>query len=88
MPRRDTTDITKLRYVLYARKSTEDETRQVRSIDDQIRDCQKLALELGLNVVGEPIRETKSAKRPGTDGEKDKRNSARSWSPQSAISCL
>lgn len=65
MPRRDTTDITKLRYVLYARKSTEDETRQVRSIDDQIRDCQKLALELGLNVVGEPIRETKSAKRPG-----------------------
>ena len=53
-----------MRYVLYARKSTEDENRQVRSIDDQIRDCQKLAHDLGLNVV-EVIRESKSAKRPG-----------------------
>ena len=29
-------DITKLKYVLYARKSTTDEARQVRSIHDQI----------------------------------------------------
>jgi DNA invertase Pin-like site-specific DNA recombinase len=65
MARKEQIDITKLRYVLYARKSTEDENRQVRSIDDQIRDCQKLAADLGLHVVGEPIKETKSAKKPG-----------------------
>ncbi len=64
MLRNETIDITKLRYVLYARKSTEDETRQVRSIDDQIKDCMKLAEELGLNVIGEPVRESKSAKHP------------------------
>lgn len=56
-------DITKFRYVLYARKSTTDETRQVRSIPDQIRDCQKMAADLGLRVV-KIIRETKSAKKP------------------------
>ncbi|HSX29734.1 MAG TPA: recombinase family protein [Candidatus Saccharimonadales bacterium] len=63
MPRKESIDIRKLRYVLYARKSTEDEARQVRSVGDQIKDCQKLAKDLGLNVV-ETIKETKSAKRP------------------------
>ncbi|HUC87204.1 MAG TPA: recombinase family protein [Candidatus Saccharimonadales bacterium] len=58
------TDLTKLRYVLYARKSTEDENRQVRSIPDQIADCQKLAADLGLRVL-DVIQETKSAKKPG-----------------------
>lgn len=53
-----------LRYVLYARKSTEDENRQVRSIDDQIRDCQKLAQDQGLKVVA-VLKESKSAKKPG-----------------------
>jgi site-specific DNA recombinase len=56
-------NLTTLRYVLYARKSTEDENRQVRSIDDQISDCKKLADELGLNVVA-VIKESKSAKKP------------------------
>ena len=65
MSRKEEVNIRKLRYVLYARKSTEDDNRQVRSIDDQIRDCQKLAKELGITVVGDPIRETKSAKKPG-----------------------
>ncbi|MDQ5886662.1 MAG: Resolvase/invertase-type recombinase catalytic protein, partial [Patescibacteria group bacterium] len=32
-------DITKLRYVLYARKSTDDPKRQIRSINDQIDEC-------------------------------------------------
>ena len=57
-------DRKKLRYVLYARKSTEDENRQVRSIDDQIKDCLKIASDLGLYIVGEPIKERKSAKKP------------------------
>lgn len=56
-------DYTKLRYVLYARKSTEDDNRQIRSIPDQIKDCEKLAGDLGLHVVG-IVKETKSAKKP------------------------
>ena len=56
-------DVTKLRYVLYARKSTEDEQRQVRSIPDQIAECQQLAGRLGIHVV-DVLKETKSAKKP------------------------
>lgn len=56
-------DITKLKYVLYARKSTSDETRQVRSIQDQITDCTLLATQLGLKIV-KILRETQSAKKP------------------------
>lgn len=41
----------------------EDEARQVRSIDDQIKDCEKLAHELRLNVVA-ISKEKKSAKKP------------------------
>lgn len=59
----DETDYTKLRYVLYARKSTEDETRQVKSIEDQINECRGLATRLGLTIV-EILQESKSAKRP------------------------
>jgi len=55
-------DITKLKYVLYARKSTDDPQKQVRSIEDQIYDCRLLQSRLGLNVVG-ILRETKSAKK-------------------------
>ncbi len=58
------TDITKLKYALYARKSTEDEGRQVRSIKDQINDCLKLATDLGISVSKPYIEETKSAKTP------------------------
>jgi len=59
----DTVDITKLKYVLYARKSTTDLERQVRSIPDQIRECRQMADGLGLNVV-KVLQETKSAKTP------------------------
>ena len=60
-------DITKLKYVLYARKSTDDPQRQVRSIDDQIAECLQLADRLSLHVINrkEPIIERKSAKKPG-----------------------
>lgn len=56
-------DITKLRYVLYARKSRTDETAQVRSIPDQIAECKELASRLGLRVI-KTLQEAKSAKKP------------------------
>lgn len=56
-------DIKKLRYVLYVRKSTEDESRQVKSKGDQIKECLDLAEELGINVVA-ILDESKSAKIP------------------------
>lgn len=57
-------DRTKLRYVLYARRSTTDETSQVRSIPDQIKYCKRYARLNGLNVVA-TIREKGSAKVAG-----------------------
>ena len=57
-------DITKLRYVLYVRKSTDDPERQVRSIDDQIAECLEYAKRVGIKVVGKPIIEKQSAKKP------------------------
>ncbi len=56
-------DFTKLKYVLYARKSTDDPQRQVRSIPDQIAECMELARRLGLNIVT-TLQEKKSAKKP------------------------
>ncbi|HIA91933.1 TPA: hypothetical protein EYO12_02340 [Candidatus Saccharibacteria bacterium] len=55
------TDFTKFRYVLYARKSTEDEGSQMRSIKDQIKVCKEYAERNNLNVVA-IIKEDKSAK--------------------------
>ncbi len=62
----DELDFTKLRYVLYARKSTDDPQRQVRSTGDQIAECLDLADRLHLRVVNrnKPLVETKSAKKP------------------------
>lgn len=51
-------------YVIYARKSTEDDQRQMQSIEDQIEQCQKFARKNRLNVI-EIIREEKSAKEAG-----------------------
>ena len=44
-------DIAKLRYVLYARKSSDDPQRQVKSIPDQLTECKELATRLGIKVV-------------------------------------
>lgn len=60
---KETVDITKLRYVLYTRKSTTDEGSQVRSLGDQKKDCEKLAESLGINIVAK-FKESKSAKKP------------------------
>jgi DNA invertase Pin-like site-specific DNA recombinase len=50
--------------ILYARKSTESEDRQVLSVDSQIRELQALAGQRGI-TVNTVLTETKSAKAPG-----------------------
>ena len=55
--------VEKLKYVVYARKSTESEERQIRSLGDQIIECQELSKRLGLNIV-KIIKESESAKEP------------------------
>ncbi len=52
------------KYFLYARKSTDVEDKQVRSIDDQLAVLRALAKEQGLNIVRE-FTEKRSAKTPG-----------------------
>ena len=53
----------KIKYFLYARKSSESEDRQVQSIDDQINRLKKFAQDLNLNIKKIYI-EAKSAKKP------------------------
>ena len=54
---------TKIKYFLYARKSSESEDRQVQSIDDQINRLKKLASDLNLDIK-KTYTEAKSAKKP------------------------
>src|ERR1700734_909254 len=54
----------KVKYLLYARKSTESEERQVLSIDSQIKEMLQLADREGLEVV-QMKRESHSAKETG-----------------------
>jgi site-specific DNA recombinase len=58
---------TKIKYCLYARKSTESEERQILSIDSQIKEMLQLANREGLEVV-EIRRESHSAKDTGQRG--------------------
>ena len=60
----DKRELKYLRYRLYARKSTDTEDKQVQSLDDQIKYMTEVAQREGLHIVGEPIRESQSAKRP------------------------
>lgn len=53
-----------MRYILYARKSTENEDRQVQSIDDQLRILRDTAEARGWEIL-EEITESRSAKAPG-----------------------
>ncbi len=57
------TNSTNLKYILYARKSSESDERQVQSIDDQLNHLKSLAKEQGLKII-EIITEKKSAKDP------------------------
>src|SRR6476619_2741811 len=52
------------RYFVYARKSTESEDRQVRSIGDQLAELRDLARKLGIEIVDE-LFESRTAKVPG-----------------------
>jgi len=54
---------TKIKYFLYARKSSESEDRQIQSIDDQINRLKKLATDLNLDIK-KIYTESKSAKKP------------------------
>jgi len=56
--------VQKIKYVLYARKSTESEERQVLSIDSQVKEMLELAERDGLEIV-EIRRESHSAKESG-----------------------
>ena len=51
------------RYAIYARKSTDDSEKQVRSLDDQIAVCKEYAEKNDLRIVS-IIRESESAKEP------------------------
>lgn len=53
-----------LKYILYARKSTESEDRQVASIQSQISELLKIAKTDNLNII-EVLEESQSAKEPG-----------------------
>jgi site-specific DNA recombinase len=55
-----------LKYFIYCRKSTEDEDRQILSIDAQISELNSIARANGL-VVAETFTESKSAKEPGRE---------------------
>lgn len=57
-------DKSEYRYVIYARKSTESEERQAKSLGDQVIECTKMAEARGLKIVGKPIQEKRSAKEP------------------------
>jgi site-specific DNA recombinase len=56
----------KTKYFLYARKSTEDEERQVMSIEAQLAELTEYAKREGLEVI-EQFVESKSAKKPGRE---------------------
>ncbi len=65
LPNQDSdSDIKNLRYVIYARKSSESAEKQARSLGDQVLECREKAEDLGLKVVGPPIQEPSSASEP------------------------
>jgi len=52
------------KFFIYARKSTDDKDRQIRSIEDQLAEVRELSTKLNLEIV-DVLLEKKSAKKPG-----------------------
>ncbi len=77
-----------MRYILYARKSTEDEDRQILSIEAQVFELKELAAKEKLEIVAS-FQEAKTAKEPGRIKfaemlsliEKGKAEGILSWNP-------
>jgi len=57
-------NLEKIKYVMYLRKSTDSEDRQIQSIEDQRKELDRYAKQLNLEVVGS-YEENRSAKNPG-----------------------
>ncbi len=53
------------RYIIYCRKSTESDERQIQSLPDQISTLTSFIASRGLLISGEPLQESKTAKIPG-----------------------
>jgi len=53
-------------YAVYVRKSTDDKEKQVRSLADQIIECEEYAERIGIKIVLPVIQESESAKQPDT----------------------
>ena len=53
-----------MRYIIYARKSTEDEDRQILSIEAQLVELKEFAAKEKLEIVAS-FQEAKTAKEPG-----------------------
>ena len=53
------------RYMIYCRKSSESDERQIQSLPDQITNLTELVRQKGLELIGSPLQESKTAKIPG-----------------------
>jgi DNA invertase Pin-like site-specific DNA recombinase len=58
-----------MRYIIYARKSIEDEDRQILSIESQLYELREFAVKEKLEIVAS-FREAKTAKEPENIGSK------------------
>lgn len=63
---KNTKNITKKYYLMYLRKSSESDERQIQSLEDQKRENMELARRLGLEVL-KTFSESKSSKQPGRE---------------------
>lgn len=59
-----------MKYLIYARRSSEDKSKQIQSIPDQLTWAHQIALEKSLEVIGE-FTDSKTATKPGREGFND-----------------
>ena len=56
-----------MKYIIYARRSSEDKKKQIQSIPDQLEWAEKKKEQLGVEII-ETFTDSKTAKEPGRDG--------------------